>query len=130
MHAYQSYIKAWQKRLRQEREALDHAARQARARAQVCAKALVEEYGAERVHLIGSLARGRGFHSRSDIDLVVAGLAPERYFAVLADVAELAGREVDLIRLESATPALRQCVANEGVLLHERTEVPAAASGH
>lgn len=130
MHTDRSYIEAWQKRLRQKREALDQAARQARAQAQVCAQALVEEYGAERVHLIGSLARGSGFHARSDIDLVVAGLAPERYFAVLADVVERAGREVDLILLESATPALRQCVANEGVLLYERTEIPAAASRH
>ena len=130
MDADRSYIEAWQKRLRQEREALDQAAQQAREQAQVCAKALVEEYGAERVYLIGSLARGRGFHSRSDIDLVVAGIAPERYFAVLADIAERASREVDLILLESATPALLECVANEGVLLHERTEIPAAASGH
>ena len=130
MDAHRSYIEAWQKRLRQEREALDQAAQQAREQAQVCAKALVEEYGAERVYLIGSLARGRGFHSRSDIDLVVAGIAPERYFAVLADIAERAGREVDLILLESATPALLEYVANEGVLLYECTEIPAAASGH
>jgi len=130
MDAYRSYIKGWQKRLRQERKALDQAAQQAREQAQVCAKALVEEYGVERVYLIGSLARGSGFHPRSDIDLVVAGIAPERYFAVLADIAERAGREVDLILLESATPALLECVANEGVLLHERTEIPAAASGY
>ena len=130
MDAYRSYIEAWQKRLRQEREALDQAAQQAREQAQVCAKALVEEYGAELVYLIGSLARGSSFHSRSDIDLVVAGIAPERYFAVLADIAERAGREVDLILLESATPALLECVANEGVLLHERTEIPATAGGH
>ncbi len=130
MDAYRSYIEAWQKRLRQEREALDQAAQQAREQAQVCAKALVEEHGAERVYLIGSLARGSSFHPRSDIDLVVAGIAPERYFAVLADIAERAGREIDLILLESATPALLECVANEGVLLHERTEIPAAASGH
>ena len=130
MDAYRSYIEAWQKRLRQEREALNQAAQQARKQAQVCAKALVEEHGAERVYLIGSLARGSGFHLRSDIDLVVAGIAPERYFAVLADIAERAGREVDLILFESATPALIECVANEGVLLHERTEIPAAASGH
>ncbi len=130
MDAYRSYIEAWQKRLRQEREALDQAAQQAREQAQVCAKALVEEHGAERVYLIGSLARGSSFHPRSDIDLVVAGIAPERYFAVLADIAERAGREVDLILFESATPALIECVANEGVLLHERTEIPAAASGH
>ena len=130
MDAYRSYIEAWQKRLRQEREALDQAAQQARKQAQVCAKALVEEHGAERVYLIGSLARGSSFHPRSDIDLVVAGIAPERYFAVLADIAERAGREIDLILLESATPALLECVANEGVLLHERTEIPAAASGH
>ena len=130
MDAYRSYIEAWQKRLRQEREALDQTAQQAREQAQVCAKALVEEHGAERVYLIGSLARGSSFHPRSDIDLVVAGIAPERYFAVLADIAERAGREIDLILLESATPALLECVANEGVLLHERPEIPAAASGH
>lgn len=130
MDAYRSYIEAWQKRLRQEREALDQAAQQAREQAQVCAKALVEEYGAERVYLIGSLARGSGFHPRSDIDLVVAGIAPERYFAVLADIAERASREVNLILLESATPALLECVANEGVLLHERTETPAAVGRH
>lgn len=130
MDAYRSYIEAWQKRLRQERKALDQAAQQARKQAQVCAKALGEEYRAERVYLIGSLARGSSFHPRSDIDLVVAGIAPERYFAVLADIAERASREVDLILLESATPALLECVANEGVLLYERTEIPAAASGH
>ena len=130
MDAYSSYIETWQKRLRQEREALDQAAQQAREQAQVCAKTLVEQYGAERVYLIGSLAKGLGFHSRSDIDLVAAGIAPERYFAVLADIAERAGREVDLILLESATLAMVECVANEGVLLYERTEIPTAASGH
>ena len=130
MDADRSYIEAWQKRLRQEREALDQAAQQAREQAQVCAKVLVEKYGAERVYLIGSLARGSSFHPRSDIDLVVAGIAPKRYFAVLADIAERAGREVDLILLESATPTLLEYVANEGVLLYECTEIPAAASGH
>ena len=130
MDAYRSYIKGWQKRLCQERKALDQAAQKAQVQAQVCAKALVEEYEAERVYLIGSLARGSGFHPRSDIDLVVAGLAPKRYFAVLADIAERAGREVDLILLESATPALLKCVDNEGVLLYERAEIPAAASGY
>ncbi len=126
MDAYSSYIEGWQKRLCQERKALDQAAQQARKQAQVCAKALAEEYGAERVYLIGSLARGSGFHPRSDIDLVVAGLAPKRYFVVLADIAERASREVDLILLESATPALLGCVDNEGVLLYERAEIPAA----
>ncbi len=130
MDAYSSYIEGWQKRLCQERKALDQAAQKAQMQAQVCAKALVEEHGAERVYLIGSLARGSGFHPRSDIDLVVAGLAPKRYFAVLADIAERASREVDLILLESATPALLECVANEGVLLYERAEIPAAASGY
>ncbi len=33
MDAYRSYIEAWQKRLRQEREALDQAAQQAREQA-------------------------------------------------------------------------------------------------
>ena len=49
---------------------------------------------------------------------------------MLADIAERASHEVDLILLESATPALLECVANEGVLLHERPETPAAVGRH
>ena len=61
---------------------------------------------------------------------LLPGIAPERYFAVLADIADRAIREIDLILLESATPAMVECVANEGVLLYERTEIPTAQSGH
>jgi len=127
---YQIYIRAWRERFRQEREDLAAAQVQAGERARACAERLVEKFGAERVCLIGSLARGEGFHLGSDIDLAVAGLAPERYLPALVEIRELAGREVDLITLEEAAPDMVAHVSAEGILLHGRTEVPAPQSRH
>ena len=45
------------------------------------------------------------------------GLAPERYWAALDQVAALADRNVELIRLEDATQEMTAHVAAEGVLL-------------
>ncbi|MGI9860893.1 nucleotidyltransferase domain-containing protein [Moorella naiadis] len=47
---------------------------EARAKAQKVAVWLKEKYGVDRVYLFGSLAWG-GFHSRSDIDLLVRGFS-------------------------------------------------------
>ena len=47
-----------------------------------CARVLQEKYKVKRVFLIGSLAYGI-VHERSDIDLVVEGLAPEAYICLL-----------------------------------------------
>ena len=123
---FHTYIQAWRERFRREAEERAAAEAEARSRARVSAARLVERFGAERVYLIGSLCRPGGFHLHSDIDLAVVGLAPEQYFRALSEVCELAGREVDLIVFEEATPDMATHILEKGMLLYERAEVPAS----
>ncbi len=83
---------------------------------------LVEQYGARRVWLFGSLAHRRFVHTRSDIDLAVEGLPPEKYFRALATLWRLllTGLELDLVPLEDAKPGMVDLVQKEGELLYER----------
>ncbi len=62
--------------------------------------------GATEVYLFGSVARGLD-RPGSDIDLAVPGLPPERYFFVLAPIASVLGRPVDLVDLDESTPFVR-----------------------
>lgn len=79
------YIQAWQRRFaeyRAERLALAE-----RARAELPkALAILQNYGATRVILFGSLCRPEKFHERSDIDLAVSGISSEKFIRASADV--------------------------------------------
>jgi predicted nucleotidyltransferase len=77
------------------------------------AKVLRERYHATDVRLFGSLATG-SFGERSDVDLAVSRLPRTRYFAALADLMELFGTPVDLVRLEEAPSSLRERIRAEG----------------
>ena len=82
---------------------------------------LIEQYGARRVWLFGSLAHRRFVHDRSDIDLAVEGLPPEDYFPALVAIWNLLppGFELDLVPLEDAKPSLVDIVRKGGELLYE-----------
>lgn len=82
--------------------------REARAAAESCVRALKEQFGVREVYLLGSLAGQSPWHSRSDIDLAVEGLPPEKYISALSALYQLVpeGLEVDLITLEDAPPEL------------------------
>lgn len=121
-------VEAWRERFARERLDLAEEAANARAQAEGCARLLVERFGAARVYLVGSLARGRGFHRRSDIDLAVSGLPSEHYLAAVDALYGLVDRDIDLIRVEDAADEMSKHVAAEGELLYERTQVPAAHS--
>jgi predicted nucleotidyltransferase len=114
---HRACIRAWRARLQREQDELKKLETEARAQARSCAERLVARFGVRQVYLIGSLARQGSFHEGSDIDLAVAGLAPEQYWAALDQVAALADREVELIRLEDAGPEMAAHVAAEGILL-------------
>jgi len=79
----------------------------------------------ERVYLFGS--RARGDHApRADIDLAVScpRAGPARW-ARIADAAEEEAwtlLPIDLVRLEDASPDLRDRILSEGRLIHERED--------
>lgn len=81
---------------------------EAQAAAEACIRVLKERFGVREVYVFGSLAGQGPWHSRSDIDLAVEGLAPHQYVAALSALWELLpeGMELDLITLEDAPPEL------------------------
>lgn len=88
---------------------------QAQQAAEVCARVLKEQFGAHEVYVFGSLAGQSPWHSRSDIDLAVEGLASEQYISALSALWELLpeGLELDLVTLETAPPELVARVKGE-----------------
>jgi predicted nucleotidyltransferase len=70
----------------------------------------------ERAWLIGSLAWG-GFGVRSDVDVVVSGLTPERGLELEVLVGSAANAPVDLLVLEHLPPPFRARVEQEGFAL-------------
>jgi predicted nucleotidyltransferase len=68
--------------------------------------------------LIGSLAWG-GFGPRSDVDLVLEGVAGEAALRIECSVAEAADSEVDLIDFELLPASLRERVLREGIAIHD-----------
>jgi len=116
---YREYVEAWRKRLSQEESERRMRARRLRELAHACARRLVQDFGARKVYLFGSLLREDVVHARSDIDLAVEGLEGDSYFEALSAVWKLlpAGVELDLVLLEEAWPGLAERVRTEGELL-------------
>jgi predicted nucleotidyltransferase len=116
---FSEYVEAWRKRLAQEESERRMRAKQLRELAHACARRLVQDFGARKVYLFGSLLREDVVHARSDIDLAVEGLEGTRYFEALSAVWKHlpAGIELDLVLLEEAWPGLAERVRAEGELL-------------
>ena len=83
---------------------------------------ILEPLGIDALWVFGSVARGT---PRRDSDMDLGGLfrsppEPEALLGARADLAELVGREVDLVDLEAVSPILAFEVVKEGRLIHER----------
>jgi predicted nucleotidyltransferase len=113
----EAYRETWRARLAAEDAATRaRAARAARVAGEL-ADLLRAAFGARRVILIGSLARGE-FGPRSDIDLVVEGLRPADLFRATARLQAVAGDiEVDLAPAEDLRARTRRAITEEGVAL-------------
>ncbi len=80
----------------------------ARELAEKCLQVLKAKYGVRNAFIFGSLRGDSTFNERSDIDIAVEGLPPERYIEALTELHALLpeGFEVDLVPLERAKPSL------------------------
>ncbi len=112
-----AYARTWRAHEATRRADAEARARDAVARLPHAVRALVEEFAATRVVLFGSLRRGR-LHERSDVDLAVEGIPVERYFAAVARVSEILGRNVDLVPTETASPEILTRIGADGEVLH------------
>lgn len=61
---------------------------------------LAARYRFARAYVFGSLTKKGGFQKASDVDVAVEGLPDEKYFAFMAELSDLLGREVDVIQIE------------------------------
>ncbi len=107
------YLTYWRRRRAEARGRSRQLARQARADAAQIAAMLRREFGATRVLLFGSLARGR-FLPDSDIDLAVEGLPAAVFFPALAQAGKMSRFPVDLKPLEDLDPYFKSKVLATG----------------
>ena len=82
---------------------------------------LAQQYGAERVYLFGSYARGEATEA-SDIDLRIdkGSVRGLQFAGLLGDLEDALGRKVDLISTNGMDEQFRQMIAPDEVVLYER----------
>jgi predicted nucleotidyltransferase len=78
-----------------------------------CVALLRAEFGASRIWLFGSLARGEP-HAESDLDLAVLGLDPALVDRASAALERIAACPVDIVPMESAVASFWATLAAEG----------------
>ena len=80
-------------------------------------KTILLDYGANRIILYGSLARG-DYRADSDIDICTEGMPDENYFRALAECLMNIQRPVSILDLKNAHGYFRERVFNEGKILY------------
>ena len=82
---------------------------------------LARRYGAERVYLFGSYARGEARENR-DIDLRIdkGDIRGLQFAGLLGDLQDALGKRVDLISTAGMDERFRREIQREEVLLYER----------
>ncbi len=78
---------------------------------------IAERYGARRLSVFGSMARGDA-HENSDVDLLIEpgrALSGFELGALLMDAQELLNRKVDVVTINALHPLMREQVLAESV---------------
>lgn len=77
---------------------------------------LKEKFGVKKVIVFGSLVHRHWFNDRSDIDLAVENLLPEKFFTALTNISSITNDfDIDLIPIETCFPRLKKVIETEGV---------------
>ena len=112
------YVEGWQRRVRVRHEREATRREYVHARLPEIVHVLATCFGARRIVLFGSFARGDAT-LQSDVDLLVEGIDPSRLMEASAAADRiLAQTRVDLVPIERARPEVRSRAEVEGHLLH------------
>jgi predicted nucleotidyltransferase len=108
-------VEAIRRRRAQQSAEIAERRRRALALARKAAQLLKSDFGAKEVILFGSLASRLGFTQWSDIDLASRGIPSEHYLTAMDTVLHLDPEfKIDLVELESCSPALFKSIEEEG----------------
>lgn len=118
-------LQALRARMRREQARAAKRAAEARAYLPEIVRILVERYGATRVVLFGSLARG-DFDEDSDIDIAADNLAGVRLYRAMGELSRHAPFWVDLKPLDELPPAFCARAFRTSEVLYDRAQAGAA----
>lgn len=116
------YITSWKERIKEDECKRVELLKEARDAAEHASRILIDEFGAERVYLFGSLLTKEDFSICSDIDIAVEGLKVELYFKALSRVWNVLpnGIKLDLVPMEDTDEYLKSKILATGVVLYEK----------
>jgi predicted nucleotidyltransferase len=113
-------LEYWRHRCLQQQKHHQQLAQQARTDLEKIVPLLVQQFGATRIILFGSLVKGT-FAEGSDIDLAVAGISPHQFFTAMGALTQISEFWVDLKPLENLEPYFLNKVIRTGECLYEET---------
>lgn len=111
------YLEDWRRRFAEQEAEARALAAQARSVLPE-AVAILKKHGAKRIILFGSLGREGRFHRGSDIDLAVAGIPPQKFFRVTADLMMALDWHIDLKPLEEVDAFFREMILKTGEVIY------------
>ena len=110
------YRAAARRRQQQRQELLARRRQRAWEVARQAAEILKTEFGVEKVVVLGSMLSIDRIHQRSDLDLAVWGLIPQRYYRAVGRLLSLEpSMPVDLVEVEIAPTDLLTSIGKEGI---------------
>jgi len=76
---------------------------------------ILKAAGCQECYIFGSVSDGRS-HERSDIDIAIRGLPPERFFYVYGLLARQVKRQIDLVDLDDESRFSRKLQRREAMM--------------
>jgi predicted nucleotidyltransferase len=112
----ESYASSWRKRNQEEKKRIHKREVEAHEEARRIARRLIEDAGADKVALFGSLAEGTIRNERFDIDLAIWG---GNWFKA-QEIAEESTFKIDIIEYEHLPPHVKKRIEQRGMVLQSK----------